>query len=83
LLSKKRYLIQPYQVGKAKKSLAMILPSEVIKTIKFDPLTMLLFLKVDGMDEIHLKVIREEDLIKKENIPAEKFPRLDQQVSEI
>jgi hypothetical protein len=64
----------------------MILPSEVVKTIKFNPLTMLLFLKVNGMDELQLKIIREEDLIKKETedtIPAEKFPRLGQQVSEM
>jgi hypothetical protein len=61
-----KYLIQPYKVGKHKKSLAMILPSEIVKTLQIDPLTILLLLKVKGIDEIQLKIIREEDLAKKD-----------------
>jgi hypothetical protein len=61
-----QYLIQPYKVGKHKKSLAMILPSEIVKTLQIDPLTILLLLKVKGIDEIQLKIIREEDLAKKD-----------------
>jgi hypothetical protein len=44
----------------------MILPSEIVKTLQIDPLTILLLLKVKGIDEIQLKIIREEDLAKKD-----------------
>ncbi len=78
-----QHVIQPYRVGKGKKSLAMILPSDVVKLLKIDPLSIILLLKVNGMDSLQLKIIREEDLVKKDElnmIPAEKFPRLSQQV---
>lgn len=80
------YIIQPYSIGKGKKSLAMILPSKVVKSLKIDPLSIFLLLNVKGVDDIQLKIIRKEDLDKKnttENImiPAEKFPRLSQQIS--
>lgn len=78
-----QHVIQPYLVGKGKKSLAMILPSEVVKSLKIDPLSIILLLKVRGIDDLQLTIIREEDLVKKDTekiIPAEKFPRLSQQV---
>ncbi len=79
-----QHVIQPYLVGKGKKSLAMILPSEVVKSLKLDPLSIILLLKVNGTDNLQLQIIREEDLVKKSEqnmIPAEKFQRLSQQVS--
>jgi hypothetical protein len=79
-----QYLVQPYKVGKHKKSLAMILPSDIVKTLQIDPLTILLLLKVKGIDEIQLKIIREEDLAKKhaENIePFQQVPMFNQQAS--
>ncbi len=80
----KRYLIKPYGVGKEKRSLAMILPSQVVKELEFDPSTMLLSLQVKGLNDLHLKITREENFIKKDTerlIPAEKFPTLSKQVS--
>jgi len=81
---KHQYLIQPYNTGKGNRSLAMILPQSVVKELKFDPLTMLLLLKVNGTDDLVIKIIREENLMKNnpENmIPAEKFPTLSKQIS--
>jgi hypothetical protein len=81
----KKFLIQPFLVGNGKKSLAMILPSEVVKLLRIDPLSIFLLLKVKGTNELQLKIIREEYLNKEDEtenmIPAEKFTRLSQQVS--
>jgi hypothetical protein len=73
-----QYLIQPYRVGKHKRSLAMILPTEMVRALDIDPQTVLLLLKVNGIDEIYLKLIREEDLAKKDTISANKFTGVDQ-----
>jgi hypothetical protein len=75
-----QYVIQPYAVGREKRSLAMILPSEIVKSYKIDPRSVFLILQVNGNDDLHLKIIREEDLIKKEMLSSspfvnEKFPR--------
>ncbi|HEY6536460.1 MAG TPA: hypothetical protein VIY08_11790 [Candidatus Nitrosocosmicus sp.] len=80
----KQYLIQPYSVGKDKKSLAMVLPSGIVKSLRINPMAAFLLLQVKGADNIELKIIREEDLIKKETesmMPVEKFTRLAQQES--
>ncbi len=81
---KNQFLLKPYSVGKNKKSLAMIVPSPVVKALGIDPLTIFLLLSVNGSNDLQLKIIREEDLAKKETksmMPAEKFTRLNQQVS--
>lgn len=77
------YLIRPYQVGKDKRSLAMVLPSDIVKALGIDPLSIFLLLKVKGIDDLQIQIIREEDLVKKDRdiIPAEKVPRLAQQAS--
>jgi len=83
----KNYLICPYSVGKNKTSLAMVLPSQVVKSLKIDPLSIFLLLRVKGNDELELKIIREEDLAKKEEMSSslsstiEKFPRLPMQTT--
>jgi hypothetical protein len=80
-----RYIIQPYCVGKDKRSLAMVLPYEIVKSLKIDPLSTFLLLQVRGIDDLRLKIIREEDLEKKNNegmIPVNKrFLGSSQQVS--
>jgi hypothetical protein len=60
-----QYLIQPYWVGKHKRSLAMILPIGMVKALDINPQTVLLLLKVKGIDDIYLKIIRQEDLAEK------------------
>src|SRR3954470_19070993 len=59
-----KYLIKPYTVGKDKKSLIMVMPSKIIKSLKINPQSVFFLLKVMGVDAIHLHVIREEDLVK-------------------
>lgn len=59
---KKQYIVQPYSVGKEKRSLAMILPSAVVRWLKIDPMDVLFFLKVTGINELTLKVLREDEL---------------------
>jgi len=51
----------------------MILPIGMVKALDINPQTVLLLLKVKGIDDIYLKIIRQEDLTEKntENmIPA-------------
>jgi len=62
----RQYVIQPYSVGKDKRSLAMVIPSEIVKLLKIDPLSIFLLLKVSGKDKFSIKILREEDLAKKE-----------------
>ena len=60
-----KYLITPYGVGKDKKSLAIVVPSEVVKSLEINPQSIFLLLEVKGKDELHLQIIRESDLAKK------------------
>ena len=60
-----QYLIQPYWVGKHKRSLAMILPTELVKALDIDPHAVLLLLRIKGIDDIYLKIIRQKDLAEK------------------
>jgi hypothetical protein len=79
-----KYLVTPYAVGKDKKSLAMVLPSKVVKSLRVNPLSVFLLLRTNGLDEINLKIIREEDLTKKDiekTLPAGKVSRPSQQES--
>jgi hypothetical protein len=82
MYNKEQYIIQPYRVGKERRSVAMIVPSKVVKTLKIDPATNLVLLKIRAPDGLELKILREDQLIGKEEkkvMPVEKFPRLDQQ----
>ena len=65
-----KYLVSPYAVGKDKKSLAMVLPVEIVKALEINPQSVFFLLKVTGMDTIHLHIIREEDLVKEDVIPV-------------
>ena len=81
-----QYLIQPYRVGKHKRSLVMILPIGMVKALDINPQTVLLLLKVKGIDDIYLKIIRQEDLAEKNSentIPADNVLQPSQQVSAI
>ena len=60
-----QYYIQPYLVGSDKRSLALILPSKLVKSLDINPMTILFLLKVAGHDELHLRIIRQENLEKK------------------
>ena len=61
-----------------------MLPSEVVKSLHVNPLSVFLLLRTNGLDEINLKIIREEDLTKKDmekTIPAGKVSLPSQQES--
>ena len=62
----KIYLIHPCAVGKDKKSLAMVLPSEVVKALEINPQTIFLSLKVVGVDSLYIQIIRQSDLERKD-----------------
>ncbi|MDQ4073159.1 MAG: hypothetical protein M3162_02515 [Thermoproteota archaeon] len=62
LILQTQYFIHPYYVGKDKKSLAMILPYAPVKSLDINPSNTFFFLKVTGQDEIHLLIVRQEDL---------------------
>ena len=71
----KIYLIHPYAVGKDKKSLAMVIPSELVKALEINPQAIFLSLKAIGVDSIHLQIIRQSDLERKDienNLPLVK-----------
>ncbi len=61
-----QYYIQPYLVGSDKRSLALILLSKLVKSLNINPMTILFLLRVAGHDELHLKIIRQEDLERKD-----------------
>jgi hypothetical protein len=46
-LHKKRYLIQPYNVGKDKKSLAIVIPSQIVKKYNLNSSSTIFFLQED------------------------------------
>jgi len=58
----KQYYVQPYLVGKDKRSLALILPAKLVKALNINPLTVLFLLKVIGSDQLQLIVVRQEHL---------------------
>ena len=60
------FIVRPFKVGRDKKSLSIVLPSEVVKSLHVNTLSVFLLLRTNGLDEINLKVIREEDLTKKD-----------------
>ena len=55
-------------MGKDKKSLAMVLPVEIVKALEINPQSVFLLLEVKGKDELQLQIIRESDLVKREEI---------------
>jgi len=63
-----KYLVSPYAVGKDKKSLAMVLPVEIVKALEINPQSVFLLLEVKGKDELQLQIIREDDLVKREKL---------------
>ena len=81
----KTFIIRPYTVGKDKRSLAMVLPSEIVRSLRINPMTVFLLLQVKGADKLELKIIREEDLLKKDEMSTtaavEKFSKLTMQDS--
>ncbi len=80
-----QHLAKPYRVGKDGKSTSMILPHKWVKSMKINPKTTFLLLKVTGIDEIQLRILREENLFVKNDVnkkPVDQgFAAKDQQVS--
>jgi hypothetical protein len=60
------FIIRPYKLGANRKSLGMILPSKVVKFLEIDSISIYLLLKVKGKNDLQIKIIREEDLMEKE-----------------
>ncbi len=56
----KQYYVQPYLVGKDKRSLALILPAKLVKALNINPSTILFLLKVNGNDQLDLVIVRQE-----------------------
>jgi hypothetical protein len=50
----------------------MILPSKIVKKHNIDPSSVLLLLRSDGFNDLKLKIIREQNLIEKEEEEAGK-----------
>lgn len=61
------YPIRPYAVGKDKRSLAMVIPSEIVKALEINPQSVFLLLKVKSAENLQIQIIREDDLAKKDN----------------
>ncbi len=62
----RHYHVQPYAFGTDKRSLAMIISYELFKSLIIGPLTILFLLKVAIHNELHLKIIRQDDLERKD-----------------
>lgn len=80
-----RHLVKPYSVGKDGKSTSVILPHELVKSMKINPKTTFLLLKTTGIDEIQLRILREENLFVENNsinktVDSDSFAAKDQHV---
>lgn len=58
---KNAYLVKPYNVGKDNKSLAIVIPSSVVKHLDLDN-NCYLRLKVNELNELNLKIMKKEDM---------------------
>ena len=58
------YFIKPHKIGKGGRSLFMTFPAPVVKALDIDPTNALLLLRIKGLNDLQLKIIREEDLAK-------------------
>jgi hypothetical protein len=65
------FIVRPFRVGRDKKSLSIVIPSEIVKSLHVNPLSVFLLLRTNGLDEINLKIIREENLIENKDIKRE------------
>lgn len=81
------FIVKPYRVGKDRKSLAMILPADVVKLLKINPLAIFLLLTIRGSNEIQLRIIRQEklEIINENNVKSvdQSFAAVDQQTTPI
>ncbi|HEX5186959.1 MAG TPA: hypothetical protein VFV86_08725 [Nitrososphaeraceae archaeon] len=58
MIDKNIHLVQPYKVGtKTKKSLAMIIPSKIVKSHKIEPSTIFIIRSDENKDKIILEMI--------------------------
>ena len=60
------FIIKPHKVGANRRSLGMTIPGPVVKSLDIDPLSEYLLLKVSGKNDLHLKILRKEELDKEE-----------------
>ena len=65
-LHKKRFLIQPYNVGKDKKSLAIVIPSHIVKKYNLNSSSTIFFMQEDEQtNSLLLRTIDEIESNKK------------------
>jgi len=68
-LHKKRFLIQPYNVGKDKKSLAIVIPSHIVKKYNLNSSSTIFFMQEDEQtNSLLLRTIDEIESNKKKFI---------------
>jgi hypothetical protein len=61
-------LIKPYLAGKNQKCVGIFIPKAIVKKHKIDPSSVLLLITSNGFDDLQLKILREENLIEKEEV---------------
>jgi hypothetical protein len=62
-MTKDTHLIKPYYVGKDKRSLAIVIPSKVVKDCDIDPTKNLFLLKVDTKKHsIDIRILDADEL---------------------
>lgn len=54
-------MIHPYHVGTGKSSTAIVLPSELVKSLNIDPSDTYVMISQNGSDELKIKVIKTTD----------------------
>ncbi len=85
MVYKNKHFIKFHKTGKGGGSLFMTFPSPVVKELNIDPTNSLLLLKIKGMNDMQLRIIREEDIVKGDTenmVSAQKFTRLPEQTPE-
>lgn len=78
------HFIKLRKLGKDGSSLGITVPSPIVKSLNIDS-SALLLLRIHGINDLQLRIIREEDLIIKDTentVSAQKFTRLPEQTPE-
>jgi len=82
MVYKNKHFIKLHKTGKGGCSLFMTFPSPVVKALNIDPTNALLLLRINGLNDLQLKIIREEDFAIRDTeniVSAQKFTRLTEQ----
>ena len=81
--AKKRYVIQPYNVGKDKKSLAIVIPTQIVKKYNLNSSSTIFFMQEEEQTNSLLLKKIDEMVLNKKNILDESLTHHHQELLEV